>query len=216
MIDAYVYRVTNKLTGEFYHGYRYQNQTLGILPENDIWVNYFTSSARIKKEIKKHGKDAFVVEIIYRNTDSIKCWKQEQILIKNDWGNPLLLNGKYHDPESDVEVFRRVNLLTEETRLKMSKAGKGRSKTEDHKKKIAIANTGKKGSAQKSAKISFARKGKSPSNKGVTPPKFKCQHCNSVVSKANFQRWHGNNCKFIDPTGHVIRTAQVAAINRKA
>ena len=44
---------------------------------------------------------------------------------------------------------------------------------------------------------------------------FKCQHCDSVVSNGNFKRWHGNNCKSIDPTGHAMRTAQVASINRK-
>lgn len=215
MIDAYVYRVTNKLTGEFYHGYRYHNQTLGIIPENDIWVKYFTSSTRIKKEIKRYGKDAFMVEITYRNIDSLECWKQEQILIRHDWGNPLLLNGKYHDPDSNVEVFRRVNLLTEETRLKMSNAGKGRPKSEDHKKKIAKANTGKKGSTQKSAKISLARKGKPPSNKGITPPKYQCLHCRSFVSMGNLKRWHGSNCKLIDPAGHALRTVQVALINKK-
>lgn len=30
MIDAYVYRVTNKITGQFYYGYRYKNQKLNL------------------------------------------------------------------------------------------------------------------------------------------------------------------------------------------
>jgi hypothetical protein len=215
MIAAYVYTITNKITGEFYHGYRYRNQTLGINPNDDLWVTYFTSSRRIKNDIKKYGKTAFSATIIYENSDSIKCWQQEQIAIKKDWGNPLLLNGKYHDPESNIEIFRRVNILTESSRQKMSAAGKGRPKSEEHKKKIALANTGNIGSAQKRAKISAARKGKPPSNKGVTPPKYSCPNCGSLVSNANLKRWHGNNCKTIDLNGHLLRTAQVAAINKK-
>ena len=215
MIDAYVYTITNKLTGEFYHGYRYRNQTLGIVPKDDLWITYFTSSNRIKNDIKKYGKTSFTATIIYENSDSVKCWQQEQIAIRQDWGNPLLLNGKYHDPESSVEIFRRVNILTEESRQKMSAAGKGRPKSENHKKNIAIANTGNIGSAQKRAKISRARKGKSPSNKGITPPKDSCPNCGSSVSMGNFNRWHGERCKMIDPIGHNDRSFQVTNLNKK-
>lgn len=214
MIESYVYRVTNNITGQFYYGYRYRNQTLGITPENDLWINYFTSSNRIKSDIKKYGKDSFTVEILYRNYDSIKCWQQEQIIIRNDWSNPLLLNGKYHDPESTVEIFRRVNILNETSKQKMSLAAKGRPKSEEHKRKIAIANTGNVGSAQKRAKISASRKGKA-TNKGISPPKYQCPHCKSFVSNGNLIRWHGDNCKEVDPDGHLIRTSQVAAINKK-
>lgn len=215
MIDAYVYRITNKITGEFYHGYRYRNQTLGIEPEDDIWVRYFTSSNRIKKDLKRYGKESFNVEIIYKNPDSVKCWQHEQIAIQQDWGNPLLLNGKYHDPNSNVEIYRRVNLLTEESRQKMSAAAKGRLKSEEHKRKIALANTGNVGSAQKRAKISAARKGKA-TNKGISPPKYQCPHCGALVSNSNLRRWHGDNCKTVDPAGHVLRSTQVAAINKSS
>jgi len=214
MIDAYVYRITNKITGEFYHGYRYRNQTLGIEPEDDLWVRYFTSSNRIKKDLKQYGKESFIAEIIYKNPDSVKCWQQEQIAIQQDWGNPLLLNGKYHDANSNVEIYRRVNLLTEESRHKMSAASKGRAKSEEHKRKIALANTGKVGSAQKRAKLSAARKGKA-TNKGVSPPKYQCPHCGALVSNGNLNRWHGDKCKSIDPAGHTARSAQIAAINKK-
>ena len=215
MINSYVYTITNKLTGEFYHGYRYRNQTLGIIPKDDLWITYFTSSNRIKNDIKKYGKTSFTATIIYENSNSVKCWQQEQIAIRQDWGNPLLLNGKYHDPESSVEIFRRVNILTEESRQKMSAAGKGRPKSENHKKNIAIANTGNIGSAQKRAKISRARKGKSPSNKGITPPKYSCPNCGSSVSMGNFNRWHGERCKMIDPIGHNDRSFQVTNLNKK-
>lgn len=97
----------------------------------------------------------------------------------------------------------------------MSIAGKGRSKTEEHRKKIAAANTGKIGSEQKRLKISAARKGKLPSNKGISPPKYECEYCKLFVSNGNLKRWHGKKCKSIDPMGHLIRTKQVASINKK-
>ena len=48
---------------------------------------------------------------------------------------------------------------SEETRLKMSKAGKGRKFTSEHKRKISIANKGKKLSPEHIAKMSERQKG---------------------------------------------------------
>ena len=42
-----------------------------------------------------------------------------------------------------------------------------------------------------------------------------CPHCGKPVSLGNFSRWHGDNCKTIDPNGHKSRTEQVASINKK-
>lgn len=206
--NAYVYKITNKITNEFYIGYRYKNQVLNIDPENDLWINYFTSSTKIKSEIQKHGTDSFYTEILFTDIDSLLCWKQEQILIKDNWDNPLLLNGKYHDPESNVEIFRRTMLLSDESRLKMSVAGKGRPKSAEHRKKIAIANTGKPQSVEKCRKISEARKGK-PTNKGVSPPKYQCPNCSKMISRSNYTRWHGDMCKTLNPEQHEKNIQQI-------
>ena len=159
-INAYVYKITNIITGEFYHGYRYKNIKLNRLPKDDIWVKYFTSSDNIKTKIAEHGIDSFIVEIVFEHEDSLVCWTYEQLLIRDNWSNPLRLNGKYHDPNSDVEVIRRIGILTDETRQKMSKSSKGRPKSESHKQNIAAANTGNVGSDQKCKKLSVAGIGK--------------------------------------------------------
>jgi hypothetical protein len=200
--DAYVYKIINTITNEFYIGYRYRNQKLNRKPEDDLWIKYFTSSNRIKSDIKIYGKNNFKTEVLFTNVDSLECWKHEQILIKENWKNDLLINRKYHDPNSNVEHYRRNNFFTEETKNKMSIAGKGRPKSEEHKKKISIANTGNIGSEQKRKKISEARKGKPASNKGVSPSKFLCQHCNKLASRANLNKWHNDNCKSINPKLH--------------
>lgn len=195
--NAYVYKITNILTGEFYIGYRCSNQRKNIRPTDDLWVKYFTSSNRVKDDIKKYGANSFTTEILFEHQDSIECWKREQILIKENWGSVGLLNGKYHDPESNVEVRRRVGLLSESSRTKMSIAGKGRPKSEEHKRKIAIANTGQVASDQKRKKISDAMKGRPAHNKGISPPKYTCPHCGKIASFANLQKWHNDNCKSI-------------------
>jgi hypothetical protein len=215
MIESYVYKITNTVTGEFYYGYRHKNQKLGIPPEEDLWINYFTSSIRIKNDIKKYGANSFVTAIVFRSHDSMECWRTEQQLIKESWGEPLLLNGKYHDTGSMVEIYRRVGIVSDKARAKMSAAGKGRPKSENHKKNIAIANTGKKGSIQKSKKISVARMGKPPSNKGISPPKENCPHCGKLASIANLRKWHGDRCKVIDPQGHLVRITGIANLHNQ-
>lgn len=42
-----------------------------------------------------------------------------------------------------------------------------------------------------------------------------CEHCKKIVSLGNYSRWHGSNCKKVDPKGHLNRTAQVASIKPK-
>lgn len=214
MTNAYVYKITNKLTGQFYIGYRSRNQTLNINPTDDLWVKYFTSSNRVKKDIEQYGVDSFNVEVLFQDIDPIACWRYEQHLIKESWSDDLLLNGKFYDPESDIEIYRRVNALSEETRRKMSLAGKGKPKSEDHKQKIAASNTGKPQSAEKRRKISEARKGK-PTNKGVSPPKFECPHCNKMVSNANLQKWHNDRCKIINPEKFNEVANQIRNLNKK-
>ena len=209
MTNAYVYKITNKINNTFYFGYRYRNQTLKINPVDDIWINYFTSSNRMKKEILKYGKHNFTAEIIFESVDSLECWKQEQIVIKQHWGDTLLLNGKYHDPFSNKEYHRRINITSEKTRLKMSASRKGKPKTLEHRQKIAKSNTGQIGSAQKRQKLSEARKGKTPHNKGKSPPKFECIHCKKIASNANINKWHNNNCKTINPEKHYENATQI-------
>ena len=55
-------------------------------------------------------------------------------------------------------------------------------------------------------------------NKVIKRPPAKrvmCEHCSASVSKANYTRWHGPNCKSIDYEGHYERTRQVAGINKR-
>lgn len=213
--NAYVYKVTNRVTGEFYVGYRYRNQKLKTTPKQDLWINYFTSSNRIKEDVKKYGKESFMSEILFEHQDSLECWKQEQIIIKDHWDMPNIINGKYHDPNSNVEIYRRINVLSEETRKKMSFSGKGRPKSEEHKRKIAEANTGNIASDQKRKKLSEYRKGRLPANKGISPPKHQCPHCLKLASTANLNKWHNDRCKTINPEKFNEVAKQITNLRKK-
>lgn len=41
-----------------------------------------------------------------------------------------------------------------------------------------------------------------------------CEHCKKSVDLGNYSRWHGDNCKKVDPKGHSERTLHVSLINK--
>lgn len=47
-ITPYVYKLTNKITNQFYYGYRRANVRLKLTPKNDLWKVYFSSSKDVK------------------------------------------------------------------------------------------------------------------------------------------------------------------------
>lgn len=74
MFEAYVYKVTNKITGQFYHGSRANNIAKERTPEEDLWKFYFTSSKVVKRLLEEYGIDSFIVEILYKDVDYDKCF----------------------------------------------------------------------------------------------------------------------------------------------
>lgn len=92
-IPAYVYYVKHIPSGKFYYGSRYKNMHKNILPCDDFWINYFTSSKKIKELRKNYRDDCFERAIIFTSLDPKECFKYEQIIIKENINNPLCLNG---------------------------------------------------------------------------------------------------------------------------
>jgi len=121
----------------------------------------------------------------------------EQRCIAEHKNDTLLINNRWHDPESGVEHYRRTGHQSEKTKLKMSKAAKGRTKTDEHKRKISLAHTGRIRGEHERLAISLAMKGKPARNKGKSPPKYNCSICNKLASKANINKWHEGNCKLL-------------------
>ena len=84
---AYVYKVTNKTTGEFYIGSRKLNVKFNRTPEQDFLYYYFTSGA-LRKELKRNP-DAFDYQILYRSNEKVKIENKYEWIIY--WYEQLLI-----------------------------------------------------------------------------------------------------------------------------
>ena len=119
----YVYLGENLITGTKYIGEHFTNNI------ND---NYLGSGKRIKKAIKKYGKNNFKKTILEFFPNKEDAYKAQEFYIKKY--NTLHPNGY------NICKFGGSNIITELTRDKLSKAGKKRVLTEEHKNKIRNTN----------------------------------------------------------------------------
>ena len=189
-MKPYIYKVTDKVTGEFYIG----SQCRGL----SIGKNYFTSSTNKTFRNKfKSNPCQFEIKIIGTFTNPQTCVLQENIFIKDNLKNPLCLNrcytiGKNRQFNSNGNAFNKGRHHSEETRKKMSVAHKGRVSpnkgihlseetkrklseinkkrhiSEETRKRISEAKRGKPRSEETKKKLSEILKGKPSPNKGKT------------------------------------------------
>lgn len=129
-IPAYVYQIRNRITREYYIGFRKAHIAKNRLPEQDFLIYYFTSSTKVLDMIKEHGLKSFEGEILYQDTDHMEAYWYEQKLIKQNWSDPLLLNGHYQDRVTNKNVFL-LSSHTESAKLKISKAHKGKAPSKE-------------------------------------------------------------------------------------
>ena len=139
MILPYVYKLVHKITGKFYFGYRSKNVSIGLRSEDDLGIKYFTSSKYIRNNFSEYD-----YEIIAEFFTVDDAYAHEQSLIREHWGNPLLVNKHYHG--ENKHQWRNTG-HSMETREKMK---------------------GIKRSPEFSAYRSSVMKGRVPWNKGLT------------------------------------------------
>lgn len=96
MFLPYVYIVRNRVNSKFYIGMRSANK---VVAEQDLGIHYFTSS----KYVKNNFSD-FDIEIKAYFIDQISAFEFENELIKENWGNPLLLNRHYQKSMSKFSM----------------------------------------------------------------------------------------------------------------
>jgi len=153
MITAYVYQHTNKITGEFYIGYRCANVFKNIPPEIDL-PKYICSSPSIKSSIKKNPEN-WMRQILSCWFDSNDAYESEQKLIHNNWHNPLLLNQQYQ--LNGTKHFKAPKVFSQKHREKISKGLTGRVRSKEHCSAISNSLMGRTLSLQsiqkRSAKI---------------------------------------------------------------
>lgn len=135
-MKPYTYLIKFKPTGQCYYGSRFKNVRLGLNPEDDLMINYTTSSNKINNLISEHGLDAFEWEV-RRTFDTpkqaaeweIRVLKRCKVLESEKWFNS--------------NVAGHI-LLTEEGRKKISDYHSGKPKSKEHKEKISKTQQGSK------------------------------------------------------------------------
>ena len=102
-VMPYVYIVTHKITGQFYVGFRCANK---VPSSQDLGSLYFTSS----KFVKKNFSD-FDIAIYAEFFDKDSAYECEQLLIKENFDNPLILNKHWQSTKKySMLGFKRNDL----------------------------------------------------------------------------------------------------------
>lgn len=107
-----------------------------------------------------------------------------------------------YKPTAEV-IAQRVTKQTgqkrsEETKLKMSLAAKGKSKgpmSDKEKQKRSVANKGRPKTAEHNAKKAQTLKQLVAEGTHHSQIKLTCPHCGTVMQKILYTRWHGDRCK---------------------
>lgn len=112
MFLPYVYKVTHKNTGQYYIGMRSANK---VVAEQDLGISYFTSSKFVKNNF-----GMFTIEIVAYFCDQISAFEFENALIKECWGDTLLLNKHYQKSMTKFSMtgFKRPDLIEQNKRVK--------------------------------------------------------------------------------------------------
>ena len=161
----YIYKITNKINGKIYIG------LTTISPEKS--KHYYGSGTYIVRAIKKYGKHNFTKDILEQNiksNDDLHAAEINWINLHNATNPDIGYNistggesgaiGHKHSEETKKIISDHSKNISKETRIKLSKASKGRILSEDHKRKIKESNIGQKRSEDAKNKMSIGGKGK--------------------------------------------------------
>lgn len=113
MILPYVYKLINKITGEFYFGYRSKNVRLNLKSNDDIGVKYFTSSKYIKNNFEN-----FHIEILAEFFSANDAYDYEQHLISQYFADINCLN-RHYQKRNEKGRFKHDCPHTEQSKDKM-------------------------------------------------------------------------------------------------
>ena len=176
MRKSYVYKITCKITGEYYFGSSFRAKR----------DSYWGKGRKIKEQISKYGKENFVKEILGEFDDRTIAHKVENDYIEQFINDDKCLNERLehkfrlYGEESRAKIgaanaiANRGKTLSEEHRAKISDALRGEKNpmygktfSEEHRAKLSAAHRGEKNpmygkhlSYETRAKLSAANRGK--------------------------------------------------------
>lgn len=154
----YFYKITNLLNGKYYYG---------IHSTNNLNDGYFGGGERLSKAIKKYGKENFTKEIIIDYSTRKEASDHEKLIVTIEL---VKCEDCYNCRTGGDNEF--VQIISEETKKKISKANKGKKRSDDFKKLMKELNSkennkniGTKRSDETKLKMSIWQKGVPKSEK---------------------------------------------------
>jgi len=150
-IKPYTYLIKFKITDQVYYGVRSKNVRLGLTPEQDLMVKYFTSCNPLKKLIKQYGVEQFEWEIrrIFDDVDHASNWEKTVLRRCKVVKDPRWFNQsdfKYIKPTPEglkkISECHKGKSKSAEQRKKMSESAKKHVKTPEHCANLSKALTG--------------------------------------------------------------------------
>ena len=125
MKKSYVYKITCKITGEFYFGSSFRAMS----------DQYWGSGRKIKERIAQYGKENFVKEILGEFDDRTESHRVENEYIEKFRNDDKCLN---------IHLEYHFGTYGEESRAKNSAANRGKIISDETRAKLSAANRGEK------------------------------------------------------------------------
>lgn len=134
-IKPYVYRLSHKVTGQFYIGYRCANKEISIVD-----LPKYKSSSKVVAEL---GFDNFNWEILKEFDDGELAYDYEQLLISEHIGNILCINKHY---VKDGQLRMKLTCHTDDSKRIIREArAKQKPFSAEARKRMSKAKIGKPG-----------------------------------------------------------------------
>ena len=152
MSRPYFYIIQHIKTKMFYAGYKSSKADSSMLLAPD---GYHTSSRYVQDIIQEEGVDSFIIRKIRHFDCKLKARLHEVRFLRrvNAMKNARFLNRSNGDGAFQVEH-------SAETKMKISKAGKGRVLSDEHKRKLSLSQKGKPKSDESKRRMSASAKAK--------------------------------------------------------
>ena len=199
---SYTYHISWTKQDKHYYGVRVANQ---CQPEEDLWIEYHTSSNIVKSFREEYGEpDIIRIDKTFDTREAageyeIRFLTENGCVMSSKWLNmaawPLIdsrgkNNGMYGKTHS------------EEAKRKQAEASKGenhpmygKTRSEETRKKHSESIKGENNGMYGKTHSEEAKRKISESKKGKPQEKVTCPHCKKVGGITVMKRWHFDNCK---------------------
>ena len=191
-----IYEILNTKTGQWYRGQTQVSFKDRWKGHRALLNNSKHTNEHLQSAWNKYGSDVFTFRVLARCAPEF-CNEMEDYWIGEDYNRPDISYNKMAGGGS-------VGIPSEETKIKISEAKRGKTLSDEHKQKISAWSKQQKHTKERRQKQSEKLKGRKLSEEwkiklseaAKNRPKTPCLHCGKKIDPSNMIRWHGDNCKY--------------------